>query len=283
MKISQKLGLIFFLLFFSGCSHVFYQPTRKHFLDPRKQFKLEYDDITFKSKDGTRLHGWFFKAKAKEVKGTIVQFHGNAENISTHFFSLVWLIDHGYNLFTFDYRGYGKSDGYAFQEGVYEDALAALDQGLDLRNNNGGGKFVVYGQSLGGNIALRALPDWKEQKKVSLFVLDSTFASYQDVAFHKISHSWLLFWLSPLTFVVISDKYAADEVMDKVRNPVLVIVGQKDEVIPQKFGKIIYKGLKTEKKWLWKLPDGRHIDAYHHAGGMYRGPFLKLLDQLPPT
>jgi uncharacterized protein len=283
MKIVQKFGFILFLVLCSACSHVFYQPTREHFLDPKKEFKLKYDDVSFVSKDGTRLHGWFFPATTKEVKGTIVQFHGNAQNISTHFFSLIWLIDHGYNLFTFDYRGYGKSEGESTQKGVYEDALAALDQGLELRKQNGNGKLIVYAQSLGGNIALRALPDWKQRDTVSLLVLDSTFASYQDIAFHKVSRSWLLFWLSPLAFIVVSDEYAADEVMGKVRNPVLVVVGQKDFVIPEKFGKKIFKSLRTDKKWLWKLPLGSHIDAYHHEKGKHRRRLIRLLDQLPPA
>src|SRR5262245_39943051 len=103
--------LFIFLITILGqsCSHVFYQPSPKQYVNPA-QFKLKYENLSFQSADGTKLNGWFFPAKTKKPKGTIVQFHGNAQNISTHFFSLIWLIEEGYNFFTFDYRGYGKSE-----------------------------------------------------------------------------------------------------------------------------------------------------------------------------
>lgn len=274
----MKILNLLLVLLVTSCSSVFYQPSAKHFIEPRKQLKVEYEDVYFPSLDGTKLHGWFIPTRSKTTKGTIVQFHGNAENISTHFLSLVWLIEYGYNIFIFDYRGYGKSEGTSSQKGVYLDSLAGLEKGFSFFEKHGAGKFIVFGQSLGGIIALRALPDYSRKEKISLLVLDSTFASYQDIAFDKLSHSWLLFWLSPLSYALISDEYAADKVMKKVKNPVLVIVGQKDPVIPQKFGKKIFKDLETDQKWLWKLPNGSHIDGFHHDKGVYRAKFLKFLD-----
>jgi fermentation-respiration switch protein FrsA (DUF1100 family) len=277
----RLLFLILFAALGQSCSHVFYQPSPKHFVDPA-QFKLKYEDIYFRAKDGTRLHGWFFRTTAAKPKGTIVQFHGNAQNISTHFFSLMWLIQEGYNLFTFDYRGYAKSEGEPSQAGIYQDALAAFDEAWKHHEQNGGGKFVIYGQSTGGAISLRAIPDWKQSEKISLVVMDSAFSSYQDIAFDKLRSQWFLWPISPLAYVLVSDGYAADKVFKKVTRPVLVIVGMKDYVVPPKFGKKIFKEIKSDKKWLWKLPKGSHIDAYHHVDGLiYRKKFMELLDELP--
>jgi fermentation-respiration switch protein FrsA (DUF1100 family) len=273
------LFIILITILGQGCSHVFYQPSPKHFVDPA-QFKLKYEDIYFKSSDGTKLNGWFFPAKTKNPKGTIVQFHGNAQNISTHFFSLIWLIDEGYNLFTFDYRGYAKSEGKPSQAGIYKDALAAFDKAWEYHEKNGGGKFIIYGQSTGGAISLRAIPDWKGYDKISLIVMDSAFSSYKDIAFDKLTSRWFLYPISPLAFVLVSDEYAADEVFDKIKKPTLVIVGKKDPVVPPKCGKVIYKGVAAKEKWLWELPNGGHIDAYHHENGIYRKQFTDFLDHL---
>ncbi len=267
------------LLFLSACSNVFYQPARQHFIDP-KQYKLDLRDVYFKSRDGTRLHGWHFPTKAKTKKGTVVQFHGNAQNLSTHFFSLYWLVDHGYDLFTFDYRGFGKSEGTPSQEGVYQDALSALEKGWELHREQQGPLFVVYGQSLGGAVSLRAIPDSMHAAEIDLIVQDSTFSSYKDIAFEKLTSRWFLWPLSPLSYVLVSDAYASDEVFHKITQPTLVIVGQKDPVIPQEFGKEIYQGISPKKKWLWKLPEGSHIDAYHHGDQRYRKELLDLLDSL---
>ncbi|MCM2351196.1 MAG: alpha/beta hydrolase [Bacteriovoracaceae bacterium] len=275
----RYLLMIFGLFFLQSCSHLFYHPSDKHFVDPMK-FKLNYQDVFFKSKDSVNLHGWFFPAKSNNPKGTVIQFHGNAQNISTHFFSLIWLIDHGYNLFTFDYRGYGKSEGKPNQEGIYLDALAALEKGRELHEKNGKGKFIVYGQSLGGAVSLRAIPDFKYSNNISLIVMDSAFASYKDIAFDRLKNIWFLWPVSPLAFLLVSDKYAADEVYEKITRPTLVIVGMKDDVIPPQFGKDIYKGVKSKDKWLWKLPHGSHIDAYHHDNGIYRQQFLDLVEKI---
>lgn len=276
----MRLFLIFLGTFFLGsCSNVFYQPSPKHFVDPY-DYKLTYENVYFKSQDGTLLHGWFFPARGHRNKGTIVQFHGNAQNISTHFFSLIWLVEAGYSLFTFDYRGYAKSEGQPSQKGIYFDALAALETSLIYHNKSGGGKFIVYGQSTGGAISLRAIPDWYNREKIDLIVMDSAFSSYRDIAFDKLKSKWFLFPFSPIALVVISDEFAADDVYHKIHSPLLTIVGLKDEVVPAKFGKHIHKGVKSSKKWLWELPNGKHIDVFHHDQGLYREKFLNLVDSI---
>ena len=276
----MRVLLFFSAIFFLGsCSNLFYQPSPKHFADPH-DYNLTYENVYFKSKDGTILHGWFFPARGPRKKGTIVQFHGNAQNISTHFFSLVWLVEAGYNLFTFDYRGYAKSDGQPSQKGIYLDALAALETSLIYHNKYGGDKFIVYGQSTGGAISLRAIPDWQNWDKIHLIVMDSAFASYRDIAFDKLNSKGFLFPFSPISLMVISDEFAADDVYHKIRTPLLSIVGLKDKVVPPKFGKHIYEGVLSSKKWLWELPNGKHIDVFHHDQGIYRQKFLNLVDSV---
>ena len=86
--------------------------------------------------DGLKLHGWHLKAKDKS-RGTILQLHGNAENISTHVNSVLWLALEGYDVFNFDYRGYGKSEGSPTLDGVHIDARAALETVLKLLQGSG--------------------------------------------------------------------------------------------------------------------------------------------------
>ncbi len=279
----MKTKYLFFwtLIALVSCSNLAYQPSSQKYFDP-SQFKLTYEELQFPSKQGPKLTGWFFPAATKEVKGTIIQFHGNAENISTHFLSLAWVVYEGYNLFTFDYQSYGNSEGKATQEGTYLDALAALEEGYELNQTRGGKKFVVYGQSLGGNICARALVDFKYKDKVTLLVQDSTFSSYKKIALNRVASVWFLWPISPLGYFLVSDEYASAKVINKIRTPVLVIVGKKDSIVPEKFGKQIYKQLKSEKKWLWKFPEGRHIDIFGSRDGVNHKRFLALVESLPP-
>lgn len=244
-----------------------------------ENFNFAYKEITFFPEDKTELIGWFFPSRAKEVKGTIVHFHGNGQNMSAHFVNLSWIMDKGYNLFVWDYRGYGISDGSPDPKGVYQDSMAALDQGRKLWAENGKGKFIVYGQSLGGAIAMRALGDYKDASHVDLVVQDCTFMSYQDLAFFKLSRS-VFFPISPLAYALVTDKYSTTEVVRNLKQPTLVIVAEKDKIVDPKFGKKLYKTLTTSQKWIWKIPDGEHMSTFHHKYP-FRTQFMELLDSLP--
>ncbi len=272
---------IIFLLLITSCSHLFYQPTKISYLDPRK-FVDAVDNIWFQSQDGTRLNGWWMPSKKFAPRGTIVFFHGNAQNISTHFLNLAWITNEGYNVFIFDYRGYGASEGSPSQKEVNEDSLAALDKGWELHQKTSPKeKFIVYGQSLGGVISLRATSEWKKKNEIDLLVQDSTFMSYKDIAFDKLTDHWITFLISPLAFVLVSDAYASDKVIKKVKVPLLVISGTDDFVVPLKFSEEIYSASKSKKKIFWKIKDGIHGDVFAYHSHKYRADFLQLLDSLP--
>ncbi len=279
----RQLLIIVSLLGISACSHLFYQPTRQTYFTP-DQFKLEFKDHTLLTQDGVKLHGQLISADPKVTRrGLVVHFHGNAQNLSSHFLNLAWVTKQGFDLFVFDYRGYGKSEGEPNQEGVYQDALAAMSFGKKLFEENKKSekeKFIIVGQSLGGVISLRAIADFEFKDKVDLLVLDSTFMSYKSIAFDKLTDFWLFVPFSPLAFVLVSDEYAADDTLDKVKIPILVIVGEKDKVVPSKFGKRIYKDSSASHKWIWKLEDGQHIDGFHVYDGKYRKEFVELVDKL---
>src|SRR5438128_400135 len=79
----------------------------------------------WRAEDGLELYGWFLPAKGSPL-GTILHLHGNAENISTHFAGVAWMPARGFNVFVFDYRGYGASEGQPDLEGAQKDIDAAM-------------------------------------------------------------------------------------------------------------------------------------------------------------
>lgn len=266
---------IVFLILLAGCSHLFYQGSPHQYVDPAR-FNLKFQDVYFPSKDGTPLHGWFFPTSAKKALGTIIHFHGNAQNISTHFMNLAWLPERGYNYFIFDYRGYWKSKGKPNQKNVNEDALAALRKGLELNQSHGGGLYVVYGQSLGAVISMRALSEF-DTSQVDLLVQDSGFSNYSEMAFDRLTIRWFLMPLAPLAYVLVSNEYGTKEVLPKMKVPTLVIVSKKDDVVPAKFGKYIFKHVGAKTKWLWVAESAPHIAIFQTEEGKYRKAFLDLL------
>lgn len=262
----------------TSCSGLFYYPTKIKYSRPG-DYKLKYHDVFITTKDNHRLHGQYFKNlndKSKS-KSLILFFHGNAENLSSHYYNLAWITKHDHEYIIFDYRGYGKSPGVPDQLGTYYDAMAALDFAWKEFKKGNHQKFIVYGQSLGGIIASRALLDFPHKDKIDLLIMDSTFLSYRDLAFDKASSNWLTFLFSPLTLITISDKMSPKDQIGKLKISALIIHGTADGVIPFKFGEEVYR-LWSGPKWFWKIPNGRHTDIFFGvAGKKYRKKFLSFI------
>lgn len=270
---------LLFLLLLTSCGHLFYQPHKKIYITPER-FKLAYEDLYFESSDKTKLNAWLVKASAP-LKGTVIFFHGNAENISTHFLQGAWLTKHGYQVFIFDYRGYGNSEGESEREGIYHDAQAALHKAWEIHQKTpDSSRFIVFAQSLGGNIAVPAVHHVGIESKIDLLILDSTFASYQKIAFDKLTDNFITFLLSPLAFVLVNDKLAAEEDIPKLKTKKnLVLHGTADHIVPMKFGKKIFEAL-PEPKELKIFEGAKHIDAF--AQEENRQWLVNYLDALAP-
>lgn len=268
------------ILSLTGCSSLLYFPDHYIHFPPEKN-GFTAMDVDFVAGDGTKLFGWFFKNSQGKTKGTLIQFHGNAENMSSHYATLVWATKKGYNLFTFDYRGYGKSEGVPNPEGTYKDGMSALDQAWELHQKfSPGTKFIVVGQSLGGVIAMRAFVDFRHQKQTALIVMDSTFSSYQRVAREKLASKWFLWPLQPLTYLLLSDRFASERVIPRVKTPMLVIHDVNDPVIDFENAVHIFR-LHGGKKDLWTFDKGSHIGAFSVDSYENRTRFLSFLDALP--
>ena len=163
----------------SGCASLFFYPMREEVWTPA-QDNIIYQDIEFESFDGVKLHGWLLCPK-KASRGTILFLHGNAENISTHSRSMLWLVKEGYEVFAFDYRGYGRSAGKPDIPGVHGDARAAIDKLLSMPGISPE-RYVVFGQSLGGSIAVRAVAETPLHQRPRALIIDSAFLGYKRIA-----------------------------------------------------------------------------------------------------
>ena len=277
----KKILLLLLSLIFFSCTGLFYQPDQHLYRNPN-QLKINFKDVWFKSRDGTKLNGWYLKNSQKlcKPKGLVLFFHGNAQNISAHFVALSWLVEYGYDIFIPDYRGYGQSSGEASMEGIYEDSLAMLAKSWELFQQDHHKKFIIYGQSLGGIIAMRAHQDFSHNKEVDLLVLDSTFSSYQDVVQTIASKRWFTSILKPFVSLLINDSYRAKEYISKIQTPTLVIHSRDDEIIPFRNGVNIFKSLNVKKKWFWRLEKVSHINVFYKDEDKNRKRFLKLLNHL---
>ncbi|MBU0993187.1 MAG: alpha/beta hydrolase [Proteobacteria bacterium] len=259
------------ILMMTGCvGRMVYYPDHVEYQTPENN-NLSYEDVLFKSGDGTVLNGWFVPA-AGQAMGTVIHFHGNAQNMSAHFSFVDWLPENGYNLFTFDYRGYGKSDGHPTRKGVYEDCVAAMNY-IQTRTDIDQTKLFVLGQSLGAANAINLLGK-NRLEGVQAIIADSSFFSYRSIVRDKIREIPIISFLNwPLSFLVIGNSESPGTVVDRISPvPIVFIHGTADEVIPVHHTKWLYENANPPKS-IWIISEGRHMDAL----GKERNTYIKRL------
>lgn len=244
-KIFHALLLVTFTLII-GCSSLFFYP-KKDFVDNLTASKFNPEDIYFRTLDGLKLHGWLFKAK--EDRGTILVLHGNAENISTHVNSVLWLVKEGFNVFIFDYRGYGKSEGEPNIPGIHRDAEAALETLINLHriNNN---NVIILGQSLGGAVSVYLVANSPYKQRIKALVIDSVFSSYRRIMREKLSKIFITWPFQYPLSLFIDDQYSPEKWIKKVTPiPILIFHGEKDTIVPIHHGVFLYETAFEPKKF----------------------------------
>ncbi|VAW96162.1 hypothetical protein MNBD_GAMMA22-870 [hydrothermal vent metagenome] len=257
-KIHLLLLLFSFLL--SSCTGFIFQPTDIQYIDPEKNH-IQYQDVYFKTENNIKLHGWFLPSRETKPKGTILFLHGNAQNITAHINSVFWLPYFGFNVFLFDYQGYGQSEGAPSLSGVQQDFHHALQWLVDNPTIDKN-KIIVFGQSLGATISLYALSQSKYKDSIRGMVADSGFTSYRNIAQDFLNNSWLTWAFQwPLSYTI-SDDYPAINAIPQISPvPLLIIHSLDDRVIPYHHGVTLFKAAK-EPKYFWTLKKIKHINIF---------------------
>jgi hypothetical protein len=212
-----------------------FAPTKVVLETPRSA-GLDFSDVTVISGGRYRLHGWFVPAAGPEPRSTLLFLHGNAGNIGDRIGKIALFHRMGLNVFIFDYRGYGNSEGRPTEEGMYQDAEAAYDT-LTARPDVNPDTVFLYGASLGGVAAV----DLAIRRKVPSLVLDSTFTSAADMGrvILPVAPSFLL-----------SIRLDSVHKIQRVGAPKLFIHSPEDETVPYALGRKLYEAAPGPKAFL---------------------------------
>jgi pimeloyl-ACP methyl ester carboxylesterase len=185
------------------------------------------------------------------VRGHVLLCHGNGGNIGDRVPHLALLTAAGFDVLAFDYRGYGRSSGRPTEQGTGLDALAA--RAALLRREGVDPERVLYlGESLGGAVALALA---LEHPPAGL-ILQSAFTSVRDVA---------RFHYPFLPAALVPDAYPSLRLIPGLRAPLLVLHGDRDDIVPLMHGEELFAAA-PEPKRLEVLEGVGHNDLISRAG-----------------
>ncbi len=248
-------------------NQLFYLPTRDEPATPAK-WGFRFENLEFSSADGTRLHGWFLPARGKKAKGTIVFSHGNAGSVGHHLGFTMWLVEAGYNVMMYDYRGFGKSGGEVDRRGMIDDVKAAFTT-VRTRADIDPDRIISFGHSLGGAKSVTALAE-HPVPGLRAVVLDATFSSYKAMA-RVVA--------GDLGTDLVTDELSPVDFVDKLpRVPLLVVHGDLDELVPVSQGKTLFEKA-HEPKTLFEVKEGTHGSSLVMNNGAYRLRMLAWLEE----
>lgn len=217
-----------------------------------KDVGLAYEDVLFDASDGVQLHGWWVPLPGAPV---FLWFHGNAGNISHRLENIKLLHDLvGVQVFIFDYREYGRSQGRISREGTFLDSAAAYNF-VTATKSMPANDIVLFGRSLGTALAT----DLAAKNPCRALILESAFTNSSDMA--KLFAPFLFDWRPKVPYDNLGK-------IDKVKVPVLVIHGNYDEIIPVEMGRRVFAAANSPKD-LYIIPGAHHNDTYVVGGKEY--------------
>jgi fermentation-respiration switch protein FrsA (DUF1100 family) len=214
---------------------------------------LPLQDVTFQAADGTQLFGWFVPSAAQAP--VLLWCHGNAGNIIHRLENLAELHNIGLAVFLFDYRGYGRSRGRPSEKGLYQDALAAYAHLVDARGIDPG-QIVLFGRSLGAAVA----GDLASRRRAAGLILESAFPSIAAVVKNHV-------WGLPGHWLLVAQFNLAER-LPRIGMPVLIIHGDRDQIIPFQLGEQVFAAALSPKEF-YRVHEADHNNLYSVGGTEY--------------
>jgi len=254
-RITWITAIFFLALMVQGCinqkvteSEVF-NPIKEYSLDEHLTFNRYFIDNT----DSTKLELWHISEKNPEFN--FIYLSGNGSNVRSaipFFNELSKQAD--VNIFTFNYSGYGLSDGKPTIEGIVNDGELALN--FFNKNLNNNLPTIMLGYSMGGYVALNVM----EKDFIDQVIIMSTFTSLEELEDYLIKDAlpWII---RPFLKLEIDEKiYKLNNkpLAEKIYKPVLVIHGKADDFIPPAMGNTLYELMPTINKKFVTINDANH-------------------------
>jgi uncharacterized protein len=227
-----------------------------------QETQLGASDVWLDTPDHVRLHGWWLASPGSRFATLFL--HGNAGNVTQRAAQMREIAAAGSSVLMLDYRGYGRSQGWPTEKGLYTDSEAGyiylLGLGYHARD------IILHGESLGCAVAI----DLASRRPCAGLILEAPFSSASDVAAIIL----------PVIGPILVRSYDSLPKIRWLLMPKLFMQGDRDEVIPSRLGQKLYAASQGPKS-LWIIEGAGHNDILPKAGPEYRARLRAFYTSLP--
>jgi uncharacterized protein len=182
--------------------------------DYKFEFDQDFEELNIPSFDNKQLNGLLFKTP--NPKGLVFYLHGNAGSLDAWGSIAKNYTDLGYDIFILDYRGFGKSEGeIEDQDQVYKDLTFAYNKLIKKYNRN---KVVIIGYSIGTGLATHLA----SIEKPKMLILQAPYYNFMELSSARVPF---------VPHFLKKFKFETDKYIVKVKSPIYIFHGNKDQII----------------------------------------------------
>ena len=215
-------------------------------------------DVTLRTTDGLDLRAWYLPPSSGTAP-VLLYTHGNAGSLIDRAGRLSLYHSAGIGCLLVDYRGFGGNPGEPTEEGLYTDGRAAY--AWLMENGVAPDRLVLYGESMGSAVAVKLATE----HEAAAVILDAPFTSIVDVAAGR--YPWI-----PVSLLV-KHRFESLSRIDRVRQPLLIMHGTEDRVVPYELGVSLFRAANEPKQFV-RFDGGAHMDLYDRGALQHVTAFL---------
>lgn len=212
---------------------------------PEKDIPSYATEHWIETSDGETIQSFLFLHDKNKKSPLIIYFHGNAGNLYHRFDNAIKLFDMDHDVLLVSYRGYSKSTGKPNEKGIYIDGTSAVNyatQSLGYEED----KISIFGRSLGSAVAIHI----SQHRNFKNLILITPLTSGKEMA--------SAMGLGFLKFIA-GNSYNSLGKINNIHSRVLIIHGDRDEVVPYHMGERLFQAYNGYKQMV-TIEGGMHND-----------------------
>ncbi|RDA92622.1 hypothetical protein CP533_1470 [Ophiocordyceps camponoti-saundersi (nom. inval.)] len=222
----------------------------------------DFEELVIPTDDGEKLSAFYIRGprQGRNSDITVLMFHGNAGNIGHRLPIARMIIDLvGCNVLMLEYRGYGTSTGQPDESGLTIDAQTGLNYLRD-RAETRAHRLIVYGQSLGGAVAIKLVAKNQDHGDIVGLILENTFLSIRKLIPSVIPPARYL-------TILCHQVWPSETLLPTIKRvPVLFLSGLQDEIVPPDHMRQLHEICNAPSKRWKPLPGGDHNSSVLEQG-----------------